>query len=566
MNVKTRIWSLPTISAVICGLGLAVSFYFSTSALNTIGQTGNVDYPVLSQVGTLQAEVQGIADDLKSAVVEGDKKRLDLTDERVAKIKTALKQFSAIPGQAANGERLMRELDDYYAQGKASVRIMLNVDQGDSAAAISKMQASFNLVTADFDKSLAAAKSQFSDGITHSTESVRMVLISSIVSAAIVIIALAVVSFFVVRAIWSQLGGEPEYASKIARAVAEGDLSVQIDVDPRHANSLLGSLSEMKTRLAGIVAGIQGSAEEIKVASSEISSGNADLSSRTESQANNLGNAAQSMNELTTTVQKNAESARHATELANAASGVAVKGGEVVGQVVHTMTDIQSSAKKIADIIGVIDGIAFQTNILALNAAVEAARAGEQGRGFAVVATEVRSLAQRSASAAKEIKDLIVDSVSKVGAGSALVAEAGNTMGEIVTSVQHVTQLISEINSSIQEQSVGLGNLSNTVNEMDESTQRNAAMTEEAAAAANSLQEQALQLSQAVGIFKLSADMYVAKPVAAKAASSSASSKPNQPRVTLKKSVPAIASSFEKTNDKKSSVAQSNSAGDWEEF
>jgi methyl-accepting chemotaxis protein len=505
MNIKSRIWSLPIISAVIFGLGLVVSTYFSNEALHTIQRTGDVDYTVLSQSGILGADVQNIAEDLKNAVLEGDKKRLATVDDVAGKIREKIKTFSAIPNQKANGTRLMTEFNDYYTQAQAAARIMLGIDQGDATVVIGKMQSTLKVITDDLERTLATAKMQFTAGIASSTDSVRLVLVVSILIAAIVILSLATVSYFVVRAIWQQLGGEPEYARNIAQTVAAGDLSIDIAFDPKHDNSLLAALAEMKTRLANIVSGIQGSAEEIRQASGEIASGNAELSSRTESQANNLGSAAQSMNELTTTVQKNAESARHATQLAGAASDIALKGGKAVGQVVDTMTRISNSAKKIADIIGVIDGIAFQTNILALNAAVEAARAGEQGRGFAVVASEVRNLAQRSASAAKEIKELIVESVSNVDTGSNLVGDAGRTMDEIVTSVQRVTQIIREISDSSQEQSTGLESLSRTVNEMDDSTQQNAAMTEQAAAAASSLQDQSNHLSVAVGIFKLSA-------------------------------------------------------------
>jgi methyl-accepting chemotaxis protein-1 (serine sensor receptor) len=256
-------------------------------------------------------------------------------------------------------------------------------------------------------------------------------------------------------------------------------------------------------QLAEIVGRIKHSAVSINAAASEIATGNDDLSRRTEQQAASLEETAASMEELTSTVKQNAEHARQANQLAAGAASVASEGGEVVGQVVSTMSGIEASSKKIADIISVIDGIAFQTNILALNAAVEAARAGEQGRGFAVVASEVRTLAQRSASAAKEIKELIDDSVSRVAEGSALVGQAGKTMHEIVSSVQRVTDIMGEISAASQEQYAGIEQVNQTVTQMDESTQQNAALVEEASAAARSMEQQATELSQAVALFKL---------------------------------------------------------------
>ncbi|WOB49243.1 methyl-accepting chemotaxis protein [Xanthomonas hydrangeae] len=295
-----------------------------------------------------------------------------------------------------------------------------------------------------------------------------------------------------------------ERISSLLSALAEGDLSVRMDGDFQgvfarmrdDANATVAQLTE-------IVSGIQTSATQISAAASEIAAGNNDLSQRTEQQAANLEETAASMEELTSTVKQNAESARQANQLAIGAADVASHGGAVVAQVVTTMSGIQTSSKKIAEIISVIDGIAFQTNILALNAAVEAARAGEQGRGFAVVASEVRTLAQRSAGAAKEIKHLIDDSVSKVAQGASLVHQAGTTMSEIVASVQRVTDIMGEISAASQEQSSGIEQVNLTVTQMDEATQQNAALVEEATAAARAMEEQAGQLTDAVAVFKL---------------------------------------------------------------
>jgi len=293
-------------------------------------------------------------------------------------------------------------------------------------------------------------------------------------------------------------------AVAVARTVASGDLTSDIDSSGKDETAqLLEALKTMNDNLLKIVSQVRSGTDTIATASGEIASGNLDLSSRTEQQAGSLEETASAMEELTSTVRQNADNARQANELAASASEVATQGGNVVGQVVTTMESINESSRKIVDIISVIDGIAFQTNILALNAAVEAARAGEQGRGFAVVASEVRSLAQRSASAAKEIKTLINDSVEKVGSGSKLVAQAGNTMSEVVLSVKRVTEIVGEITVAGQEQSEGIEQINLAITQMDETTQQNAALVEQAAAAAQSLQDQADRLAQVVGIFKL---------------------------------------------------------------
>jgi len=294
-------------------------------------------------------------------------------------------------------------------------------------------------------------------------------------------------------------------ASKAAAQIAAGDLSQAVVVDGNDEfRPMMQAMGEMQASLQRLVGQVHQSTESIASASAQIASGNQDLSTRTEQAAGSLQQTASSMEQLTGTVKQSADSARLANQLAAAAAEVAARGGAVVSQVVTTMDDINASSRKIADIIGTIDGIAFQTNILALNAAVEAARAGEQGRGFAVVASEVRSLAQRSAEAAREIKALIVASVEKVESGSRLVGDAGQTMNEIVGSVRRVTDIISEISTAASEQSEGIGQVNVSVNQLDQMTQQNAALVEEAAAAAQSLKDQALNLSKVVGSFKLS--------------------------------------------------------------
>ena len=321
-----------------------------------------------------------------------------------------------------------------------------------------------------------------------------------IVCTALSLVIGTLLAWFLARSITRPLG----QALTLAEKVAAGDLTSHIEVSSKdETGQLMQALKHMNDSLAKVVGEVRQGTDTIATASSQIAAGNQDLSSRTEQQASSLEETAASMEELTSTVKQNADNARQANQLAVSASSVAVRGGSVVSQVVDTMGAINTSSKKIVDIIGVIDGIAFQTNILALNAAVEAARAGEQGRGFAVVAAEVRSLAQRSATAAKEIKVLIDDSVEKVGVGSRQVADAGKTMEEIVDSVRRVTDIMAEITAASQEQTQGIEQINQAITQMDQVTQQNAALVEEAAAAAASLQEQAAGLSQVVSVFQL---------------------------------------------------------------
>jgi methyl-accepting chemotaxis protein len=311
------------------------------------------------------------------------------------------------------------------------------------------------------------------------------------------------VALLLMRDVRSQLGGDPGYAAQVVRSIASGDLGVDVVTRPGDSDSLLFYMKEMRASLAAIVGEVRIGANSIAGATTQIAAGNLDLSARTERQAGSLEETASSMEEMTSIVKQNADNALQANQLAISAAHIAEQGGAVVGQVVDTMASINASSRRVAEITSVIDGIAFQTNILALNAAVEAARAGEQGRGFAVVAGEVRNLAQRAAGAAKEIKALIGDSVGQVDAGAKLVEQAGTTMHAVRESIKRVTDVMTEISAASSEQTAGIEQINEAVTQMDMVTQQNAALVEEAAAAANALQQQADKLAQAVGFFRL---------------------------------------------------------------
>ena len=452
---------------------------------------------------------------------------LPQTPEEAVLWKRFLEEWAAWKGDDDKVRAILRQLADNRDEPRQKELFVAFYQQYlDSRSLFGKAEATLNEI---IKLNNGVADASVKDGGAAVIRSESLMLILGLLASALGMGCAA----YITRAITQPINA----AVKVAQTVASGDLTSHIEVHTtEETGQLLQALKDMNSSLVNIVAQVRSGTETIATASTEIASGNLDLSSRTEEQASSLEETASSMEELTATVRQNADNAQQANQLALSASGVAVKGGEVVGKVVETMDAINDSSRKIVDIISVIDGIAFQTNILALNAAVEAARAGEQGRGFAVVASEVRNLAQRSAAAAKEIKTLIGDSVEAVDAGSKLVAEAGNTMAEIVASVQRVTDIMAEISLATQEQSSGIDQINQAIGQMDQVTQQNAALVEEAAAAAESLQEQSGQLAGVVSVFKL--DGALAPVAQAKAAAprrvvaSVAPKRPAPPRPT----------------------------------
>ncbi|MEK8034478.1 methyl-accepting chemotaxis protein [Ideonella sp. DXS29W] len=405
-------------------------------------------------------------------------------------------------------EETVRRRFDEFVKHAESTRLAMS--SSDASAAESARASAHDADSKLFDELGAAidelssfneeaVKQTHADAVSTASRA-TWVLIAAALTSAIVLIGVAL---SVIGRLIRQIGGEPQQAADLAKAVALGDLSTAVTIRPGDADSVMAHLAQMQAGLAGIVHSVRTNADGLANASSEIAQANSDLSRRTEQQASALEETAASMEELGSTVKQNADNARQANQLALGAREVATQGGEVVGQVVDTMRGINESSKKIVDIIGVIDGIAFQTNILALNAAVEAARAGEQGRGFAVVAGEVRTLAQRSADAAREVKTLISTSVERVEAGTALVDRAGSTMAEVVSSIKRVTDIMGEISSASVEQSAGVKQVGEAVTQMDQATQQNAALVEQSAATSEALKVQAEELVQAVAVFKI---------------------------------------------------------------
>lgn len=448
----------------------------------------------------------------------------------------------------------------FYASGKAMADAYLNrsaeagnqlMDASGTAEFFKLGESIANQLAMFREQQIAEAHNNSASFASKAQSTYSMMIIGGLVAS----LSAAFFAVWITRNVLGKMGGEPAYAAEVVKGVAEGDLTIDVIVNTNDNSSMLFAVKDMIHKLSVIVANIRNATESITIASQEITSGNTDLSQRTEEQASSLEETSSSMEELLTNVRQNAESARHAYQLAQGSCDIAEQSGAAVEKLVATMTTINESSKKIEDIISVIDGIAFQTNILALNAAVEAARAGEQGRGFAVVAAEVRNLAQRSATAAKEIKLLIGGSMKNVNVGSSQVKDAADTISDVVTSVQLVASLMKDISATTTEQSTSIEQVNTAIVQMDEVTQQNAALVEESAAAAESMQEQAEDLLREVSAFKLEA----ARTLSRDAAQSEAKHGVSHSR--LQRASPASPMATQKL-----AKSEHDKDGDWKEF
>ena len=514
MKISTRL-ALGFGAATALGMAIAVVATLEMRGLAAdLTLVAKDRIPKIDRAAALKDNVNVVARSVRNVVIMQDPKARADEKKRIADVRVDNAKLLDELDKTVTSERgreLLKQITAQRATYLVGVEKTVAAAEGEGGLTAAAALLSGEVRTAQ--SSLFKSVDEFMDLQIKSSEDLASTASTAANRDAMVLLVLAglmgllggVVGWVITRSLGRALGAEPDEVSAAVQRVADGDLATPVAVRSGDVASVMASVSRMQAALSSTVSSVRNNADGVATASAQIAQGNQDLSGRTEQQASALQQTSATMTELSTAVRSNSDNAQQANQLALGASSAAGKGGEVVARVVDTMKGINDSSRKIADIISTIDGIAFQTNILALNAAVEAARAGEQGRGFAVVASEVRSLAQRSAEAAKEIKTLITGSVEQVEAGSTLVDEAGVAMQEIVSSIKRVTDIVAEISAASMEQSTGVGQVEQAVSQMDQATQQNAALVEESAAAAESLKLQAQQLVDAVAIFKVGA-------------------------------------------------------------
>ncbi|MBI5258475.1 MAG: chemotaxis protein [Burkholderiales bacterium] len=492
---------LPLCAAGVFVVGTAVSYVVGARTSASLQELRSVDNTYLDHVQRVDRGIEQFRLNLQSAAAEGDADKLKDVQVIVGKTHETLAAMEKIAGKADQARELKSAFDPYQTAALGATRAMLSKgDLGDQVKRMQEAQGKLDkLVKARSEQALQATL----DRQAAADRGVTSMLWVNLATGLVVLGVLGVASWLIVRSVWRDLGAEPTDLHAMMRHVADGNLAVKAQVASGDQRSLNAALAEMAGKLGHTIGLIRQATDSIATASGEIASGNQDLSTRTEATASSLQETASSMEHLTGSVRQSADAAQQANPMAGAAAAAANRGGGMVERVMSSMDEINTASRKISEIIGVIDGIAFQTNILALNAAVEAARAGEQGRGFAVVAGEVRTLAQRSAQAAREIKSLIVASSEKVESGAKLVQDTGGAMQEIVGGVKRVTDIIGEISAAASEQSGGISQVNQAVTQLDQMTQQNAALVEQSAAAAASMREQAARLAQAVAAFRV---------------------------------------------------------------
>ncbi|GAB3355302.1 MULTISPECIES: methyl-accepting chemotaxis protein [Giesbergeria] len=500
MKFRSKIWLLPLSVGAAFGAGLVISLVIGWNNHRNLELLRTVETPFLEHLFEAERGVHQLQADFQAAAVEDDADRLKDAQNTAKDVRAALDKSRQLDGKAELVGNLNAAFDAYQAAALQATQGMLN--KSVSPEQVQRMNAAQKELARQMQISRQQAHVTLEERFNDLTAAQREGLLVNIATGLLIVLGLGLGSQAIIASVWRDLGAEPADAALLVRHVGQGDLSKHMALQRGDTHSLMAHLESMQQNLINVVTGIRSRAESMASATTQIARGNMDLSVRTAQQASALEQTAAAMEALSTTVRQNHERANQANELVGLTSSIAAQGGTVVTQVVDTMEAINVSSQKISDIIGVIDGIAFQTNILALNAAVEAARAGEQGRGFAVVASEVRSLAGRSAEAAKEIKTLIGNSVDSVSVGCKLVEEAGSTMHQIVDSVHRAAGIMQEITDASQQQALDIDQVKQAVIQMDHTTRDNAASVQDAATAAQSLEQQANAVVETVSVFK----------------------------------------------------------------